>query len=500
MHSAITAAAITFIVIANILTYSLYSYPLILGCSFPAPGARGSHVDSDQLAPFRLLVFGDPQLEGDSSLPDVHNGYSPTLQEIFVSTNTSWTFPLDLLLAWQIYIKNSVSHDVPRLVRLYRKKLDLLGNDYYLAHIYRTLYHYVQPTHVAVLGDLIGSQWVSEKEFRERGRRYWNRVFRNGFRVEDEVTCDQSAPTLCQSDAWKRRVINIVGNHDIGYAGDISIENMQRFERTYGKANWATRFTLLMPGSSNMELPELKLVVLNSLNMDAPALDYGLQTDTYRFINDIIAEAKPVEDTTSATVLLTHLPLHKEAGICVDGPMINYYDSDRGGTVREQNHLSPHASKAILEGVFGKSTQPEAPAGGLGRNGIILTGHDHEGCDVYHHILQDDKTDESFWRAERTNASTLSRLSGVPGIREITVRSMMGDFGGNAGLLSAWFDSNLNKWHFEYDTCALGVQHIWWAIHIFDIITLIFATIVGWRLVRPTKVAARTVSKKEKTV
>lgn len=61
---------------------------------------------------------------------------------------------------------------------------------------------------------------------------------------------------------------------------------------------------------------------------------------------------------------------------------------------------------------------------------------------------------------------------GLPGRREITVRSMMGDFGGNAGLLSMWFNFDTWEWEHEYIDCPLGSQHFWWLTHF-----LIFGTI-----------------------
>jgi hypothetical protein len=48
---------------------------------------------------------------------------------------------------------------------------------------------------------------------------------------------------------------------------------------------------------------------------------------------------------------------------------------------------------------------------------------------------------------------------------------MMGDFGGNAGLLSLWFDEETWDWRFEFVNCKLGTQHIWWVVHILDLIT-----------------------------
>jgi hypothetical protein len=49
---------------------------------------------------------------------------------------------------------------------------------------------------------------------------------------------------------------------------------------------------------------------------------------------------------------------------------------------------------------------------------------------------------------------------------------MMGSFYGNAGFLSGWFDQEVGEWKFEYSSCMLGVQHIWWAVHVFDLIVI----------------------------
>ncbi|KAI4223592.1 MAG: hypothetical protein L6R36_005301 [Xanthoria steineri] len=430
------------------------------------------------LAPFRLLALGDPQLEGDSSLPD-HALFSSlvSLRHDLAASHSI----ADGLLVTQRSVKNFFAFDIPRALRYYRKQLDLLGNDYYLAHIYRTLRQHLDPTHITVLGDLLGSQWISDEEFEHRGSRYWQRVFKDGQRVDDHVTGGIQIGSLGQDNDWKRRIINIAGNHDVGYAGDMTKERLQRFERVFGRANWEIRFTLPQEGKVDdfQDLPELRIVILNSLNLDTPATDQELQLQTYQFINKVIGASRPVEDQTVATVLLTHLPLHKEAGICIDGPFFDFYDEGSGTGLKEQNHLSYNAGKGILEGIYGMSGHPEAPHGGLGRHGVILTGHDHEGCDVHHHLPQDPESEARRWAAKQWASSKQRSNTTIPGIREITVRSMMGEFGGNAGLLSAWFDGNRRQWQFEYATCSLGVQHIWWAIHVLDLVTIGLASLAA---------------------
>ena len=486
MHQIFIVISFLLFTVANISTCYLYLYPLLKGCSFPAPPARHDPQTSEsyiasQVPPFRLLVLGDPQLEGDSSLSEITNGSFPSLENAWsdIKTGSTREERSDIFLA---HWRDLIYKDVPNLFQFYRKRLDLFGNDYYLAHIYRSLHWSMHPTHVAVLGDLIGSQWVSDEEFERRGTRYWKRVFNGGSRVEDELTHDVRTEIIGLDEKWVDRVINVAGNHDIGYAGDITSDRLQRFERVFGKANWETKLRLPFPVEEGHEGPELRLIILNSLNLDPPALDSDIQADTYNFMNEVISSSRPVEDKSSGTILLTHLPLYKEAGVCVDGPYFTYHDEPYGAGVKEQNHLSYDASINILQGIYGMSGNPEAPSDGFGRKGIILTGHDHEGCGVYHYLPKIQDSASRVWAAEKLNATSSSRHGAVPGIPEITVRSMMGDFGGNAGLLSAWFDPNIKEWKFEYSTCALGSQHIWWAVHILDMIAIIYLFVVAWKL------------------
>ena len=386
--------------------------------------------------------------------------------------------------------------------------MDLLGNDFYLAHVYRTLHWWSRPTHVTVLGDLIGSQWVSDGEFESRGKRFWERVFNGGERVGDEVGNGEEFEVLGGSE-WEKRIINIAGNHDIGYAGDISAARVERFERMFGRADWDVRFRLQLPnitGNESTPVPEptIHLINLNSLTLDTPALDTNIQSASYAYLNDLIMQRSyPVEDRASFTLLLTHLPLHKEEGICTDGPDFTFFEDDddegpddiprfKEGGLKEQNHLSDHvSSNGILQGIFGMTGNQDAPGRGLGRNGLILNGHDHTGCDVVHYVnrsvaldSEDGDTaqaqEESWrWSARRYTSALSAEEKGegddkTPSLREVTLRSMMGEFGGNAGLLSLWFDADpdVYEWKYEISMCMLGVQHIWWAVHVIDLVTL----------------------------
>jgi len=494
-----------------ILSSYLYLYPIFHLCAFPSPEDDASSAylntlqhhtpfpsrNTSKVAPFRLLALGDPQLEGDSSIPDIEAATFPNFfkfwRDAFLLNGTEHS-PLQRLRYSLHDIIDFYLDDIPKALTVFRMRFDHVGNDYYLGHIYRTMHWWTNPTHVTVLGDLVGSQWVEDEEFEHRGWRFWNRVFRGGVKVSDELASqpsDDFNDTLVLGEdakAWKKRIINVAGNHDIGYAGDISPSRMARFTRVFGKANYELRFQLPVnristqnetskaeaEGKDDKPIPELRIVVLNDMNLDTPAGCKEVQDETYQFLNNIITTSDEVTRPAHFTLVLTHIPMYKPAGICVDGPFFDFFDGDFGNGVKEQNHLSLDASKGFLEGIFGMNGDMYVPGQGFGRNGVILNGHDHEGCDVYHYINQSVLEDRE-WQSTRWKDAEVSALydePGVPGLREITVRSMMGAFNGNAGLMSLWFDEETWDWRFEFVNCRLGTQHIWWIVHILDLITL----------------------------
>jgi hypothetical protein len=698
--------------VAFFSTTWLYLYPFFHGCNFPVPPTQA-------VAPFRLLALGDPQLEGDTKLPNPEAPIFPSLR--YLRQDVAFEDTLEAKLAVIKRAGSGALQDARRWLEGKRKAVDLWGNDWYLAHIVRQTRWWARPTHVAVLGDLLGSQWITDGEFEKRAGRYWGVVMRGlemvprrvfgmeeeqdensgedgaGIgpnKVEEEITgpehdkqsggeedvileetkvaadeVDDNVDAIEESqadmgeneehtnenedrqydretqdergkenaheeesqrnavnenehkeesieshigeaqedegvdvnpdqeqspdngnendheqneegqsgseetkeeeqkplrkpswggttevlgadEAWANRVINIAGNHDVGYAGDLDESRVARFEKAFGSVNWDIWFTLpsdnkTSEASDNESItpPALRIVVLNTMNIDAPAWSYELQTETYSFMNHIITTSRAVQDKTHATILLTHIPLEKEPGVCVDSPYFNYFDDGQG--VREQNMLSEHSSKTVLQGVYGMSDSVFAAGEGLGRRGIVLNGHDHEGCDVMHFIRQEGVFDacnmetvkqqdaywpppppppprvpETFetspvnpfvddamcpvpeptpsepapkgWRAHRfptrpyditrdpsTNTTSCTSIEESPHLREITLRSMMGDFSGHAGFLSAWFDADKGEWVFEFASCGVGVQHWWWAVHSVDfslVVVLVLAS------------------------
>ncbi|RKF56666.1 Protein TED1 [Erysiphe neolycopersici] len=515
--------------ISFISSVYLYFYPVFHSCAFPTTEKSPNHeylatfrnhlpfpTSSDtvnNIAPFRLLVLADPQIEGDSSIDHVEATNFPSYQKLrYHLHERKVTHRLQTLRNCLHSLVDLYLDDVPKALLVWWKRLDHIGNDYFLGHIYRTLHWWTNPTHVTVLGDLIGSQWIDDNEFELRGGRYWNRIFKGGIKVEDELA--QPNPedfrhklVLGEDDGiWSKRIINVAGNHDIGYAGDMSPSRILRFTRVFGKPHYELRFE--MPIRKNKALawnytnyiPELRIVVLNNLNLDVPAGSKELQDETYKFLNSIITTSPSVDRLAHFTLLLTHIPLYKQEGICADGPYFKYFEDKYENGVKEQYLLSQHASNGILEGIFGMSGRSDVPGGGFGRGGVILNGHDHEGCDVLHFINQS-LPHEPQWEATPWVSTLSSSILGnssskIPSLREITLRSMMGAYDGNAGLFSLWFDEKVWDWKFNFVNCRLGKQHIWWVIHILDLTTFLLL-ILYWVM----NVASRfTRSRKENPI
>ena len=154
-------------------TLYLYFYPVFHGCSFPLQDAsldfpqgivtssifnryfRTKSSAVHPIAPFRFLTLGDPQLEGDSSLHNSGDDYLPTLKTLWTDIHSARSLQECLGLLGNAS-KQVLVRDVPAQLHTWRKQLDLIGNDYYLAHIYRTLHRHTKPTHVTVLSPALG--------------------------------------------------------------------------------------------------------------------------------------------------------------------------------------------------------------------------------------------------------------------------------------------------------------------------------------------------------
>ncbi|EGV61961.1 hypothetical protein CANTEDRAFT_115415 [Yamadazyma tenuis ATCC 10573] len=368
----------------------------------------------------------------------------------------------------------------------YIKRFDNYGNDYYLGHIYNVMQRRLQPSHVAVMGDLFSSQWILDSEFYNRTLRFVERLFPRSLEYKKTVIdthskhenydwrgwLDQEVMMLAQS-RFSSRVyndvydwvyenhkypnhheplfINLTGNHDIGYSGDATWQHMARFHHLFGQNNYVIYYNL-----NSQE--QWRLVVLDSLTLEGPALQEEFVNYTWQFLDGLEETNKRFN---GSTILLTHIPFYKEAGLCKDGPEHIYYENYepepyKNGKLRSQNHLSYDTSQKVLDIVFPNPDQ----------GGIILTGHDHYGCDDWYNY------DGSQWIASKQLNQTTRKS-----VREIVVQSMMGDFDGQTGLVSGHYDYNAQSWEFEFSYCSFVVQHWWWAAKALTVVTILLQSV-----------------------
>lgn len=355
----------------------------------------------------------------------------------------------------------------------YIKRLDNYGNDYFLGHIYRTMQRRLRPSHVAVMGDQFLSQWIYDLEFYNRTRRFVERLFPRDplykqtaldvwarHQDNDWVTWLNDEQAMDPAHRFQSRLyhdvydwvhmgrpgpnfdnplfINLTGNHDIGYSGDATWQHMARFHRLFGQNNYVINY--------NEGTPEAwRLVVLDSLTLEGPALQPEFLNYTWLFLDHLRQENANFH---GSTVLLTHIPFYKAAGLCADGPEHIYYDETyerepfKIGMLRSQNHLAYNTTQRVLDTVF---PNPD-------KEGIILTGHDHVGCNTWYHH----RAGEWVAAAEK---GPLDRSH----IREVVVRAMMGEFGGQTGLMSGHYNSTAGAWDFDFTYCSFVIQHVWWA-------------------------------------
>lgn len=365
----------------------------------------------------------------------------------------------------------------------YIKRLDNYGNDHYLGHIYRVMQNRLKPSHVAVMGDQFSSQWILDLEFYNRTYRFVERLFprdpvykqtvidawKNHKDYDwlswfnSEVSMDPGArfdsrrykdvydwqyPETKKPNVDNPLFINLTGNHDVGYSGDATWQHMARFHYLFGQNNYVINYNEGTP-------EEWRIVVLDSLTLEGPALQEEFRNYTWSFLDHLKTSQV---DFKGSTVLLTHIPFYKREGLCADGPEHRYYQNYtkepyKNGKLRSQNHLLYETSQEVLDIVF---PNPD-------KEGVILTGHDHVGCDsIYNHI-------NGEWIASKA----VSEKSDRKHIRELVVRAMMGEFGGQTGLLTGHFDPAQALWQFNFSYCSFVIQHVWWASKVVSLCALL---------------------------
>ncbi|KAJ2744377.1 hypothetical protein GGI20_003034, partial [Coemansia sp. BCRC 34301] len=367
MQSRIRRLTIAYLVVLAAANLYAYNYAAILALLWPEPSIR-------------LNLYGDPQIEGDAKL----------------------------------------SRE-PRV-----GKYDLLFNDHYLHHIYKSTIAAFRPHYAVTMGDIFSCQWISRDE-------YYNRLHRFKW-ISHQF--DSQNKSLGGNHVYHY----IAGNHDIGYGEETEPYHINRYVNNFGPLN--REWLVDTDGGTH------RFAILNAMNLDKTR-NAQYRRQAWQFVQQLVTERQ--ENPDIPLILFAHIPLHKPAGACVALPRTKYHN----GFVQYQDYLSPSTSAFLLHCL--------APT-------FVLSGHDHNGCLAAHSVkasadqpislgstgkalssssdlcsLTFEELDEFQSEVEEFVRQTVAPATGFNdtgadawSTLEVTVRSAMGEFDGAAGIFDIY--------------------------------------------------------------
>ncbi|KAG1703786.1 hypothetical protein DVH05_006799 [Phytophthora capsici] len=157
------------------------------------------------------------------------------------------------------------------------------------------------------------------------------------------------------------KTLYLVGNHDAAFGRDLRVEDIKRYEVTFGKANRID------------EIQGHTFVSLNTMALDSDVASKEVKTEARSFLNSVNFDDLRAR-TKGSVILLTHLPLFRvddlqcgeerlgESGhVTYEAPGFRY---------KSHHHvLTSELSKELLDKV-----QPD----------LMLSGHTHAWCAYQH--------------------------------------------------------------------------------------------------------------------
>ncbi|EFC43361.1 predicted protein [Naegleria gruberi] len=121
-------------------------------------------------------------------------------------------------------------------------------NDYYFKLVFQNIHYLLRPDAIYMLGDLFSSQHVSNQEFYLRVDRF-NSIFSGMFGFVNRIFKMRSGDLHEEQRMVKERgssdlrnlnfpyLVNLTGNHDIGYGFEANFFRIQRFIASFGVQN-----------------------------------------------------------------------------------------------------------------------------------------------------------------------------------------------------------------------------------------------------------------------
>lgn len=241
--------------------------------------------------------------------------------------------------------------------------------DYYLRKNWVYINDALDPDVNVFLGDLFdgGREW-KDKAWKEEFDRY-NRIF--------------------TKPAFKRTIMSLPGNHDIGYGDTIVPHALNRFRAYFGET------------SSTVGVGNHTLVILDTISM-LNTINESIYGPPKEFMDNLAKTAGDPE--TKPRILLSHVPLYRDK----DASCGKYREAKKPlpyvKGYQYQTLVTPELSQKILSAV-----NPIA----------VFSGDDHDACHVQHpyKLNGQEKTTDEF------TVKSISMAMGIedPGIQLLTL-------------------------------------------------------------------------------
>lgn len=207
--------------------------------------------------------------------------------------------------------------------------------DVYLKKNYKAMMKHLDPKYVFFLGDYLDNGRLSSDQYFEKELRRFGSIFHR--------------KKYTKGDNW---MINLPGNHDIGWADGVKLPSRERFAKHFGAPN-------SIKVINNVEFISLDTISLSAMDEAI----YGLARE---FLD---VNFGPSIVKTKPRVLLTHVPLYRDVDKLTCGPLreSSVFHTSKG--YQYLLVLPPEISKELLDKI-----KPD----------LIFSGDDHDYCDVLH--------------------------------------------------------------------------------------------------------------------
>jgi ethanolamine phosphate phosphodiesterase len=323
--------------------------------------------------------------------------------------------------------------------------LTIWYTDVYLKRVYTLMQERLYPDTTIFLGDLFdggrewsvrgGQSWDNpDKEFKRYGEAFWIKEYKRFSAIFFETFSQTGvAPREGQTDR-RRLISSLPGNHDLGFANGVHKPVRNRFHAYFGEGNRVD----VVGNHSVVSIDGVSLSAKDhteSRNEDIwkPTMDfldsvqearktaiaeelryrYGVDgrprynhsiVETDQLRHDVLPPAKNIEETSFPTILLTHVPLYRDAGTPC-GPLREHWPPSSSSDGKPLEHDDRNAISISAgyqyQNVLSFDLTKDVTTK-IGDIQYAFSGDDHDYCEVVHRRYP----------------------SGGGGIREVTAKSL----------------------------------------------------------------------------